>query len=159
MASRRWYLLKCDILVISLTSPLLVGIYHDKNLIKTYKSEEKTSNILPAIFDEILKSYKLNGLYFAKGPGSFMAIKITYIFLRTLSITKDIPIFASDGFSFNQNSPIKAVGSRFFMKKNGIISIQNLQDTNLVKSFDLPKILDDTIFSADIEPLYVLPAV
>ena len=151
--------LDCDILVLSLTSPLLVGVYHDKRLIKQYKKDEKTSDILPIIFDDILKNYNLKTLYFAKGPGSFMAIKITYIFLRTLSITKNIPIFATDGFYFNQNSPIKAVGSRFFMKKNGIISIQNLKDKSLVKSFDLPDILDEKIFSADIEPLYVLPAV
>jgi len=148
-----------DVLVVSLGSPLLVGVYEKDNLIKTYKKEEKTSDILPVIFDEILSSFNIKGLYFARGPGSFMAIKITYIFLRTIGITRDIPIFATDGFSFNKNSPIKAVGSRFFMKKNDNITVEILQDSSKVKSFELPDVLDKTIFSKQIEPLYVLPAV
>jgi len=150
---------KVDVLVISLGSPLLVGVYSDAKLIKSFVKEEKTSDILPIIFDEILKEFEIENLFFAKGPGSFMAIKITYIFLRTLSITLRIPIFASDGFNFNKNSPIKAVGSRFFMKKNDNITVEILKDSSKVKSFELPDILDKTIFSADVEPLYVLPAV
>jgi len=151
--------IKVDVLVISLGSPLLVGVYEDGKLIKEYKKEQKTSDVLPVIFDEILKSYDIKELFFARGPGSFMAIKITYIFLRTLSITKDIPIFATDGFGFNQNSPIKAVGSRFFMKKDDNITVNILKEAQEVKSFELPTVLDKTIFSAEIEPLYVLPAV
>jgi hypothetical protein len=150
---------KVDVLVISLGSPLLVGIYYDKRLIKSYIKKEKTSDVLPMIFDEILKEFQIGNLFFAKGPGSFMAIKITYIFLRTLSITLDIPIFATDGFSFNKNSPIKAVGNRFFMKKDDNITVEILKDSSKVKFFELPDILNKTIFSADVEPLYVLPAV
>jgi len=148
-----------DVLVISLGTPLLVGVYFEGKLIKSYKKDEKTSDILPVVFDDILKEFDIDKLFFARGPGSFMAIKITYIFLRTLSITKDIPIFATDGFSFNKNSPIKAVGSRFFMKKDDNISVNIIKDDQEIKSFELPTILDKTIFSAEIEPLYVLPAV
>jgi len=148
-----------DILVISLGSPLLVGVYHDNSLLESFVKDEKTSDILPVVFEELLKKYEIKNLFYAKGPGSFMAIKITYIFLRTISITNNIPIFATDGFSFNENSPIKAVGSRFFMKKNDNITVENLKDITKVKSFKLPTILDKTIFSAEIEPLYVLPAV
>jgi hypothetical protein len=150
---------KVDVLVISLGTPLLVGVYSENKLIKSFIKDEKTSDILPIIFDEILKEFTVKGLFFAKGPGSFMAIKITYIFLRTLSITENIPIFATDGFNFNQNSPIKAVSSRFFMKKNDTITVEILKDISQIKSFKLPNILDKTIFSADVEPLYVLPAV
>ena len=96
----------------------------------------------------------------ANGPGSFMAIKVSFVFLKTLSITKQIPLFGCDGFYFNQNSPIKAVGNRFFMKKNGNISTEifdgNKED---IKPFVLPSFLDKTIFKEDVEPIYVLPAV
>jgi hypothetical protein len=150
---------RVDVLVISLGSPLLVGVYNDNKLIESFTENKKTSDILPVIFKKILKKYEIENLFFAKGPGSFMAIKITYIFLRTLCTTLNTPIFATDGFMFNKNSPIKAVGSRFFMKKNDNITVEILNDSSKVKSFELPDILDKTIFSADVEPLYVLPAV
>ncbi len=150
---------KVSVLVISLNSPLLVGVYHEGKLVKSYQKDEKTSDILPVVFDEIFSSHEIEELFYARGPGSFMAIKVTYIFLKTISITKQIPVFATDGFSFNDNSPIKAVGSRFFMKKDDIILAEILKDSNNIKSFKLPNTLDKTIFSAEIEPLYVLPAV
>ncbi len=149
-----------DILVISLNSPLLVGVYHKDKLIKKYIKNEKTSDILPIIFENIIKNYTIKGLFFANGPGSFMAIKVTYLFLKTLSITKQIPIFCADGFYFNQNSPIKASGNRFFMKKNGNINIKKLENLDgLIKPFELPSILNKKIFKSKVEPLYVLPAV
>lgn len=88
-----------------------------------------------------------------------MAIKITYLFLKTLSITKNLQLFATDGFAFNQKSPIKAVGNLYFIKKDGKISTQKIGEIPLTqKSFTLPQKLDTEIFSSDNEPLYVLPA-
>jgi len=136
-----------------------VGVYENNTLIEKFQSQEKTSDILPKIFDTILKQYNLNTLYFAKGPGSFMAIKITYLFLKTVSITKNMPLFATDGFAFNQNSPIKAIGTLYFIKKNGKISTQKIDEIKeKIKPFDLPKILDKKIFTSECEPLYILPA-
>ena len=108
----------------------------------------------------ILKSYTPQAYYFARGPGSFMAIKITYLFLRTLSITQNVPLLATDGFAFNQNSPIKAVGTLYFSKENGKITTQKI-DTQKEKihPFALPQKLDKEIFSDENEPLYILPAV
>lgn len=136
-----------------------MGVYENNTLIEKFQSQEKTSDILPKIFDTILKQYNLNTLYFAKGPGSFMAIKITYLFLKTVSITKNMPLFATDGFAFNQNSPIKAIGTLYFIKKNGKISTQKIDEIKeKIKPFDLPKILDKKIFTSECEPLYILPA-
>lgn len=151
---------KVEVLTISLSSPLQVGVYREQKLIKSFIKEEKTSDILPVIFKEILDEFELNAIYMANGPGSFMAIKVSFVFLKTLSITKQIPIFGCDGFFFNQNSPIKAVGNRFFMKKNGTISPEIFDgDKKDIKPFELPSFLDKTIFKKDVEPLYVLPAV
>lgn len=148
------------VLVISLSAPLLVGVYKDNNLIDSYSSQEKTSDELPKIFDKLLKIYDIDELFYARGPGSFMAIKITYIFLKTLSILKNIPLRGSDGFSFNHSSAIKAVGSRFFMKTNDNITVENLdKDSIEIKSFELPKVLDSSVFTKDNTPLYILPAV
>ncbi len=142
-----------------MTPPLQIGLYHDKSLFRTIKSEEKTSDALPALFEQILKKYQPQALYYAKGPGSFMAIKVSYIFLRTLSITKNIPLFATDGFTFNQNTPIKAVGSLYFMKKDGKIATQKKGGDFKPHNFTLPEILKSQNFTHESEPLYVLPAV
>lgn len=65
----------------------MIGIYQDDKLIKTYKSEEKASD-LPKILDELLKEYDFTSLIYANGPGSYMGIKISYVSLSTLSIVK-----------------------------------------------------------------------
>ncbi len=128
-------------------------------MIDQYQSNEKTSDILPSLFKKIIKEYTINRLFYAKGPGSFMAIKITYLFLKTISITKNLQLFATDGFTFNQNSPIKAIGNLYFIKKDGRISTQKIGDIKLTQnSFALPQQLDITCYSSDSEPLYVLPA-
>ncbi len=90
-----------------------------------------------------------------------MAIKITYLFLKTISISENIKLFATDGFAFNENSPIKAIGTLYFLKKNGKIFTNkiNSADIKSIKEFQLPKKLDYTIFSKENEPLYILPAV
>jgi tRNA threonylcarbamoyladenosine biosynthesis protein TsaB len=125
-------------------------------LIETIEKEGFTSDILPIIFDEILKKYKINSIIYSKGPGSFMAIKLAFIFFKTLQIVKNIEFLAADGFYFNKNKPIKAVGKSYFVKKEGIITIKkNLKEGD----FFLPEILNKNDFSKDTSPLYVLNAV
>jgi hypothetical protein len=138
---------------------LRIGIYHDKQLLKQYQNRGKTSDLLPKLFDEILQNYYINNLYYAKGPGSFMAIKVTYVFLRTLSVTQNIPLFATEGFTFNDNQPIKATGALYFLKKDGKILTKKIDAPNPQSDFILPQTLEPTLFTDDVEPLYVLPAV
>lgn len=97
-------------------------------------------------------------LFFARGPGSFMAIKVSYILLRTLSITKDIELFATDGFYFNENRPIKAMGKLYFVKEGDKIKTKVFNDIEAVE-FDLPRLLHVEDFTKEVEPLYILPAV
>lgn len=87
-----------------------------------------------------------------------MAIKVTYIFLRTLSIAKNLKLFATDGFYFNQNNPIKAMGKLYFVKKENKIETKVFNDTKIVE-FNLPKELHVEDFTQKVEPLYILPAV
>jgi hypothetical protein len=145
-----------DVIAIVISKPLKVGIYKDNKLIETIEKEGFTSDILPIIFDEILKKYKINSIIYSKGPGSFMAIKLAFIFFKTLQIVKNIEFLAADGFYFNKNKPIKAVGKSYFVKKEGIITIKkNLKEGD----FFLPEILNKNDFSKDTSPLYVLNAV
>jgi tRNA A37 threonylcarbamoyladenosine modification protein TsaB len=133
-------------------------VYKDNKLIKSYVKDEQTSEILPIIFKNIMEKFTLDKLFFARGPGSFMAIKVTYIFLRTLSIAKNLKLFATDGFYFNQNNPIKAMGKLYFVKKENKIETKVFNDTKIVE-FNLPKELHVEDFTQKVEPLYILPAV
>jgi len=149
---------KVDIVLIALSSPILVGIYEDKKLIKTIKSDEKSSEILATIYDDIFKTYNVEKLFYANGPGSFMAIKVAYIFLKSLSILKDIPLFATDAFYFNQNQPIKAIGKLFFVKIFSEIKTQKLETVPMME-FNLPDMLEYREFSTNTTPLYGIGAV
>jgi tRNA A37 threonylcarbamoyladenosine modification protein TsaB len=147
-----------DVVCVTLSSPILIGIYEDKKLIETISSEEKTSEILPKIFEDILKKYEVEKLFYAKGPGSFMAIKITYLFLKSLSILKKIPLFATDAFYFNNNQPIKAIGKLFFVKISSEIETQKLEKAP-VGSFELKDVLEYDEFDENTTPLYAIGAV
>jgi len=147
-----------ELLAIGVTTPLLVGLYENGLLIKSFESKDKTSKALPKILDEVNTHYSLNGLYYARGPGSFMAIKVTFVMLKTFSIALKIPLLACDAFAFNGNRPIKAVGKSCFVKKGKKIIIQkDCCDTDMI--FTLPNSLDKTCFDLDNKPLYILPAV
>jgi len=144
--------------VISLASPLHVGIYEQHNLIDAHIMHEQTSEALPKAFETLLKTYTPKRLFFARGPGSFMSIKISYIFLKTLSIAFSIPLYGCDGFVFNGGCPIKAMRQLYFVKCDEAIETRTFE-TPQEQHFKLPEMLDESSFSDANEPLYMLPAV
>jgi len=143
-----------DIVIIPF-SPIKIGLYKEGRLFKEIVSDKMTSDFLPEFFESI-KEYKIDKIIYSNGPGSYMAIKLVYIFLKTLQITQNITILSADGFYFNKNKPIKAIGNRYFVKNNDTITIK---EANEVGEFELPKNLNYSDFSADIEPIYILNAV
>jgi len=149
---------KVDILLIALSSPIHIGIYEDNKLIDSIISHEKSSDILASIYKDIFKKYNVEQLFYANGPGSFMAIKIAYIFLKSISILKKIPLFATDAFYFNNNFPIKAIGKLYFVRIASEIKTQKLETVPEVK-FELPVVLDYNEFSKNSTPLYSIGAV
>ena len=147
-----------DVLLIALNSPIRLGIYENQKLIDEIESYERSSDVLPLLFKDIMQKYELKQLFYANGPGSFMAIKVAYIFLESLSILKKIPLFARDAFYFNSNQPIKAIGKLCFVKIADNIQTQKF-DTVPEVHFELPKELDYKEFSNDTAPLYKIGAV
>ncbi|MFA6789624.1 MAG: hypothetical protein WC149_07080 [Arcobacteraceae bacterium] len=148
-----------DILIISVANPILIGLYEDKKLIKTFTQDGKSSDIIPKIFSEIEDEYTLKRVFYVNSPGSYMAIKVAYVFLKTICIVKNIELFATSGFYFNQNSPIKALGKKYFINNSGSIEIDFINENEKLYDFELPNILDETIFTIDNLPQYNLPAV
>ena len=116
-----------DLVFITLSSPIQIGVYQDNKLLKTISSDKKSSDILPLLFRDLEKEYNVKNLFYANGPGSFMAIKVAYIFLKSISILKKIPLFATDAFYFNNNEPIKAIGKLYFVKVSSEIKTQKLE--------------------------------
>lgn len=147
-----------DILVISLSSPILIGIYEEGNLIEEIRNEGMSSEVLAEIFEPLLHRYRFSHLIYAKGPGSFMGIKVTYLFLKTLSITKKIPLLATDAFFFNKNSPIKAYGKLYFVKNSSSIELEPLNSPEMI-AFELPKTIDLEKFDSENLPYYGIDAV
>ena len=147
-----------DVLLIALSSPIQIGIYEDNILIDTITSDKKSSDILPLLFQDIFNSYNVEKLFYANGPGSFMAIKVAYIFLKSMSIMKKVPLFATDAFYFNNNQPIKAIGKLCFVKMDSEIKTQKLETVPELH-FILPDVLDYNEFSKITTPLYSIGAV
>ncbi len=147
-----------DILLIALTLPIQIGVYEEGKLIETLSSDKKSSDILPILFKDILERYSVENFFYANGPGSFMAIKVAYIFLKSLSILKKIPLFATDAFYFNANEPIKAIGKLYFVKIASEIKTQKLEIVPEIK-FTLPDVLDYKEFSKNTTPHYSIGAV
>lgn len=147
-----------DLVFITLVSPIQIGIYENKILIDTISAEEKSSEWLPIIFKELQEKYDIKNIFYVNGPGSFMAIKVAYIFLKSISILKNIPLFATDAFYFNNNQPIKAIGKLHFVKISSKIKTVPLEKVPEMV-FKLPNVLEYNDFSTTTSPLYSIGAV
>lgn len=148
-----------EVLVITISNPVLVGVYEDKKLIDKIELNGKTSDELPVLFKELLKNFDIKNLYYVNTPGSFMAIKVAYVFLKTISISKNIPLFACSGFEFNENSPIKALGKKYFIKEKNDIKVDFIENDCKISNFDLPQDKSGIEFNENTLPIYNLPAV
>lgn len=147
-----------NIVIISIASPLLIGVYEDGMLKEEIKSEQKTSEILLKLLMEIVQKYNDCHIIYTNGPGSYMAIKLSYITLRTLEITNNISFSGCDAFSLNQQNPIKAMGKLYFIKEKETIITKKF-DEAVEQRFKLPSMLSEVTILDDNKPLYILPAV
>ena len=149
---------KYTLLIISISSPLLIGVYEDDTLIETISSEKKTSEILLPVITKCLDTYAISKIIYTRGPGSYMAIKLTYIMLKTIEITQGIKCFGCSGFTLNGGKPIKAIGNLYFIKeKETIMTKKYEQPVNA--SFALPQSIHDLEIDEESTPEYSLPAV
>lgn len=133
----------------------MLGIYENQRLIKSYESEEKADRFVPKILQVLLKDFEFSSLIYANGPGSFMGIKISYVSLRTLSLVKNIPLFAVSAFELNGFKPISANKNLCFVWKDSKIVLER----NTPAEFFLPKNLQELNLKNDNLPFYFLDAV
>lgn len=133
----------------------MIGIYQDDKLVKSIESEEKASEFVLKILKILLKEFSFDELIYANGPGSYMGIKISYVSLRTLSIVKNIPLFAISAFELNNNQPIAAHKNMCFVKKEDEIILEE----NTAGEFFLPPNLSKLNKKDDNLPFYFLSAI
>ncbi|ANV98764.1 hypothetical protein BBW65_04615 [Helicobacter enhydrae] len=146
------------LVIFSVSAPFLCGLYRDGVLVESVQLESKTMQGLVEVFDKY-RSVPIGQIFYARGPGSFTAIKLTHVFLQTWQIVHEIPVFSTDSFYFNGGTPIYAFGKQYFVKNaDGEIGLQ-VFDEALGCDFALPQVLDVSKFSAHNEPLYVLPPI
>ena len=146
------------LLIISIASPLLIGVYKDDELVEQYTSSLKTSEILLPFILEILNKYAISKIIYTRGPGSYMAIKLTYIMLKTIEIVKNIECYGCSAFALNNNQPIKAIGNLYFIKEKETIMTKKFEHP-LEVVFVLPQSIHDLILDEESTPDYILPAV
>ena len=87
-----------------------------------------------------------------------MAIKLTYITLRTLEIIRGIEIDGCDALSLDSETPIKAMGKLYFIKEKDTIITKKF-DEAVEQRFELPSMLSEVTILDDNKPAYILPAV
>jgi len=152
------HLPKYTLLIISISSPLLIGVYEDDILIETFSSEQKTSEVLLPIIKKCLDKYTISKMIYTRGPGSYMAIKLTYIMLKTIEIAYDIKCFGCSGFTLNGGEPIKAIGNLYFIKEKETIMTKKYEQL-VNANFALPQSIHDLEIDEESTPEYSLPAV
>ncbi|BAF72917.1 hypothetical protein [Sulfurovum sp. NBC37-1] len=149
---------KFQLLIISIASPLLVGVYREGELIEEISSDKKTSEVLLPIITEMLERYSVESIIYTRGPGSYMAIKLTYIMLKTIEIVRNIPCYGCSAFMVNGGQPVKAIGKLYFIKEKETIITKKYEQPPVTK-FALPQRIHDLELDEESTPEYVLPAV
>lgn len=151
---------KVDLVLVSVNSPTLCGIYENLQLQKSFFSIQRTGDALLEVFTsvfEALQDKSIRAIFYARGPGSFTSLKLTHIFLQTLQLHRGFELYSIDSFYFNNNAPIKAFGNKFFLKNpSGEVEIEQSHQY-LEKEFFLPKTLMPDDFDSHNTPLYILP--
>lgn len=149
---------KYELLIISISSPLMLGVYEEGRLIDTITSDLKASEILLPLIKESLDKYDISRIIYTRGPGSYMAIKLTYIMLKTIEIVQGIECVGCSGFALNGGEPIKAIGNLYFIKEKETIITKKFEQAINVK-FTLPQSIQDLELDEESTPEYILPAV
>jgi len=146
------------LLILSIASPLEIGVYEEGVLIDRRSSTQKTSEILLPMITALLDEYAVSRIVYTRGPGSYMAIKLTYVMLKTIEIVRGIPCFGCSGFALNNGQPIKAIGNLYFIKEKETIITKKFEQP-VQSAFILPHSIHDLAIDEESTPEYMLPAV
>ncbi len=149
---------KYTLLVNTIASPLQIGLYKNGQLQEHMVDKKKTSEILLPLILNFMERYPVDEIIYCRGPGSYMAIKLTYIILKTIEISQQIPCRGCSAFALNGNKPIKAMGNLYFIKEKETIMTKKYEEP-VEASFFLPQSIHDLAIDEESTPEYIIPAV
>jgi len=149
---------KYTILINTIATPLQLGLYCADRKISAATTEGQTSESLLKAMEKWLDSYRVEKCIYVNGPGSYMAIKLTYLMLRTLEMVRGIPFFGISAFELNGGKPVKAMGNLYFTKEKETIMTKKF-DEKVKQEFWLPDDLSALSLDRENKPHYILPAV
>ena len=161
--------------LVSVNAPVLCGLYQDNGenleLFDCISSSDTALKALPYIFESFFppsnqtnkyRDFQLKRIFYANGPGSFTALKLTHIFLQTLKLVHHIELYATSSFYFTSYPYLKAFGNQYFTQCDGNILLVH-QDCvppyALETLFALPQRFHPKDFAHDTQPLYILPPI
>ncbi len=146
------------LLINPIAVPMQIGCYDNDYRVCTRTFEGRASDVLLGALEALMAEFAIERIIYASGPGSYMAIKLTYITLATLETLRGIPFAACSAFTLNANRPIRAMGQLYFVKEKETIITQKF-DEHVPQEFGLPNYLGDLEIESENTPLYILPAV
>lgn len=154
----RCILPKTTLLINTIAVPLQIGVYQADNMIEKITLEGQTSEALLPKLEKLFDHYSIEKILYVNGPGSYMAIKLTYIMLRTIEMIHGIAFMGVSAFALNRGRPIKAMGNLYFTKEKETIITQKF-DEKVTQEFWLPDDLSALPLEKENTPHYILPAV
>ena len=146
------------VVINSIAVPLQLGLYRENKKIAVLEIEGQTSEVLLTAVEKWLSTYAVTHCIYVNGPGSYMAIKLTYIMLRTIEMVRKIPFDGVSAFALNGGKPIKAMGNLYFTKEKETIMTKKF-DESVKQEFWLPDDLSALSLDEENKPHYILPAV
>jgi len=146
------------ILINAIAVPLQLGLYCEDKKISEREIEGQTSEVLLDAVEVWLDTYIVERCIYVNGPGSYMAIKLTYIMLRTIEMLRGVRFDGVSAFALNGGKPVKAMGNLYFTKEKETIMTQKF-DENVKQEFWLPDNLSALSLDKENRPRYILPAV
>ena len=146
------------LLINPIAVPIQVGVYQDEKNIEKMEINGQTSEVLLEILEQLMERYQIAKIIYVNGPGSYMAIKLTYLMLRTVEMLRGICFEGVSAFELNDAKPIKAMGHLYFIKEKETIMTQKFDD-KVKQEFWLPDDLRVLSLDKENRPHYILPAV
>jgi len=146
------------VLINPVASPTQIGCYENGKKICMEEIDGKVSDVLLQSLEDLMSRYDIEKFIYSSGPGSYMAIKLTYITLKTIQILRQIPFDACSAFELSGGKPIKAMGKLYFVKEKETIITQKFDD-EVTQEFGMPDYLGDLALESENTPLYIIPAV
>lgn len=122
---------------------------------KEISTDEKSSDFLVSLLEDVSKNFNIKRLIYANTPGSFMGLKVAYVVLKTFSIVKGCEFLAVSGFELNGGGAIRANKTLCFVKKDDEI----LLEVATPSEFSLPLNLEVLNLKNDTLPNYIIQAV